>query len=67
MILLSDIDLSSARQCTAKFEVLRKDGTLLMFHELISLPRAVKEQVANHMERIKVETGSKNIRFVGIY
>ena len=66
MILLSDIDLDSSGQCKAKFEALHKDGQVLLFEELISLPRGLREQLANHLERIKKEVGSDKVRFVGL-
>lgn len=54
-------------QATACFEALSEDGSQKMFFaESISLPRAAHEQVANHLARIKNESQTDNVKFIGI-
>lgn len=50
----------------AYFEVSSESGETLMFTELISLPRAVDEQIKNHHERLSLETGNSDVKLIKI-
>lgn len=63
---ISDIP-DGCTEAIAIFEALSLEGSeTLIFSEPISLPRSANEQIANHLERIKSQTETDNVRFVGI-
>lgn len=52
-------------EITAHFSAVSTNGQNLLFTGPLSGPRAIQEQVANHLERLKKEANTENIRFLG--